>query len=79
MKEINTQEIYDNMGEVSNKNAVKYIAVTKQVVEFNICRYNTENRPQQRVWKDTTMKHINVLCKAVVADAKNSIGSIAQT
>ena len=29
---MNTQEIYDNMGEVSVQNAVKYVVVTKQVV-----------------------------------------------
>ena len=29
--------------------------------------------------KGTTMKHNNVLWKAVEADAKNSIGCIAQT
>ena len=43
---MNTREIYDNMGEVSPKNAVKYIAVTKLVVEFNMCRYDTEGRPK---------------------------------
>ena len=48
---MNTQEIYDNMGEVSTKNAVKYIAVTKLVVEFNICRYKKEDRPRLKVWK----------------------------
>ena len=36
---MNTQEIYGNMGEVSVKNAVNYIAVTKLVVEFNMHRY----------------------------------------
>ena len=29
--------------------------------------------------KGTTMKHINTLCKAVEADAKNSIRCVAQT
>ena len=29
--------------------------------------------------KGTTMKHINILCKAVEAAAKNSIGYVAQT
>ena len=29
--------------------------------------------------KCTTMKHINVLCEAVEADTKNSIGCVAQT
>ena len=43
---MNTQEIYDNMGEVSTTNAVKYITVTNLVVEFNMCRYNTEDRPR---------------------------------
>ena len=37
------------MGEVSTKNAVKYIVVTKLVVEFNMCRYYTEDRPGQKV------------------------------
>ena len=46
---MNTQEIYDTMGEVSIKNAVKYIAVTKLLVEFNMHRYNTEHRPMLKV------------------------------
>ena len=37
------------MGEVSMKNAVKYITVTKLVIEFNICRYDTEERSRQKV------------------------------
>ena len=48
---MNTQEIYDNMGEVSIKNAVKYIVVTKLVVEFKMCRYKKEDRPGLKVWK----------------------------
>ena len=51
LKEINSQEIYDNMGQVSMKNAVKYIAVTKLVVEFNMHRYNIEDRPRLKVSK----------------------------
>ena len=51
MKEINTQEIYDNMAEVFMKNAIKYIAVTKMVVEFNMHRYNIGDRPRLKVWK----------------------------
>ena len=51
MKQMNTQLIHDNMGEVSTKNAVKYVAVTKLVVEFNMCRYITEDRPRQKVSK----------------------------
>ena len=46
---MNTQEIYDNMGKVSRKNAVKYIEVTKLVVEFNMHRYNVEDRPRLKV------------------------------
>ena len=39
------------MGELSTKNAVKCIIVIKLVVEFNMCRYNTEFRPRWKVWK----------------------------
>ena len=46
---MNTQEIYDNMGEVSMKNAVKYIAVTKLVIEFNMHRFSIEDRPRLNV------------------------------
>ena len=46
---MNTQENYDNMGEVSTRNAVKYIVVTKLVVDFNMRRYYTEDRPGQKV------------------------------
>ena len=41
---MNNQEIYDNMSEVSMKNAVTYIAVTKLVVEFNMHRFIIEDR-----------------------------------
>ena len=37
------------MAEVSKKNALKYITVTKLVVEFNMCRYDTEDRSSQKV------------------------------
>ena len=33
---MNTQDIYDNMGKVSEKNPLKYIAVIKLVVKYNI-------------------------------------------
>ena len=46
---MNTQEIYDNMGDISTKNVVKYIIVTKLVVEFNMCRYKKEDRPKLKV------------------------------
>ena len=49
LKEINSQDIYDNMGEVSMKNVVKYIAVTKLVVEFNMHRYSVKDRPRLKV------------------------------
>ena len=39
------------MGEVFMMNAVKYIAVTKLVVEFNMHRYNIEDRPRLKVSK----------------------------
>ena len=31
------------------KNAIKYIAVTKMVVEFNMHRYNIGDRPRLKV------------------------------
>ena len=46
---MNTQEIYNNMAEISIKNAVKYIAVTKLVVKFNMYRYGIEDRPRLKV------------------------------
>ena len=49
LKEINTQEIYDNMGEVSMKNAIKYFAVTKMVIGFNMYIYNIGDRPRLKV------------------------------
>ena len=77
---MNTQEIYDNMIKVSRKNTVKYIVVTKLVIEFNMCRYNIEDRLQAKsLEKGTNMKHINVLQKALEANTKNSIGYVAQT
>ena len=60
MKEINTQEIYDNMGEISIRNAVKCIAVTKLVVEFNMCRYNIEDRPRLKVRKKALLWNISM-------------------
>ena len=33
---MNTQEIYGNIGKVSGRNALKYIAVTKLVVKYNM-------------------------------------------
>ena len=42
----NTQEIYDNMGDVSENNALKYIAVTKWVGEFNMDIFNTKDNPR---------------------------------
>ena len=48
---MNTQEIYNNMAEISIKNAVKYIAVTKLVVKFNMYRYGIEDRPRLKVWQ----------------------------
>ena len=44
MKEMNTQEIYNNIGDVSTKNAVKYIGVIELVVECNMHRYNVGRR-----------------------------------
>ena len=49
------------------------------VVEFNMHRNNIENRPRLKSEKGTTMNHINVLCTAVEADAKTSIGCLVQT
>ena len=46
---MNTQAIYDNMGELSTNNVVKYIAVEKLVAEFNMHRYNIEDRPRLKV------------------------------
>ena len=68
--------MYDNMGEVCTKNAIKYIAVTKLVVEFNMCRKIGLGKRSE---KGTIIKHINVLCKAEEADAISSIGCVAQT
>ena len=42
----NTQEIYDNMGDVSGNNALKYIVVTKWVDEFDIDIFNTKDNPR---------------------------------
>ena len=46
---MNTQEIYDNIGKVSGKNAIKYIGVTNLVVEFNMCSYKKEDKPRLKV------------------------------
>ena len=43
--------MYDNMGNLSWKHAVKYIAVTKLVVEFNMGSYNFEDRSKLEVWR----------------------------
>ena len=40
---MNTQEVYDNMGKVCGKNVLKYIAVTKLVVEYNMGIYHPKN------------------------------------
>ena len=45
MKEKNTQEIYDNICEVSKKDALKYIVVTKCVHEFRTDTCSMENNP----------------------------------
>ena len=37
---MNTQEIYDNVGKVSGKSILKYIIVTKLVVEYNMGIYH---------------------------------------
>ena len=68
---MNTQEIYNNMGEVSTKNAVKYVTITKLVVEINMCRYDTEDRSRQKVWK----RHYYETYQCSM-ERKNSIGYI---
>ena len=45
---MNTQKIYGNMEKVSRKHAVKYIAVKKLVVEFNMGKYNFDDRSQPK-------------------------------
>ena len=39
----NTQEIYDNVGDVSGNNALKCVAVTKWVDKFNMDIFNTQD------------------------------------
>ena len=46
LNEKNTQEIYDNMGDVSRNNAIKCIEVTMLVDEFNIYIFNTKDNPR---------------------------------
>ena len=42
----NTQEIYDNMGDVSANNALKYIVVTNWVDEFNMNIFDMKDNPR---------------------------------
>ena len=39
----NTQEIFDNMGDVSGNYALKCVIVTKQIDEFNMDIFNTQD------------------------------------
>ena len=42
----NTQEVYDNMGNVSGNNAIKCIVVTKWVDEFNMDIFHMKDNPR---------------------------------
>ena len=44
----NTQEIYDNMGDISGNNALKYTVVTKCTDEFNMDLFNIKDNTKLR-------------------------------
>ena len=43
---MNTQEMYDSMGKVSGKNVLKYIPITRLVVEYNMGSYHPKDNLQ---------------------------------
>ena len=48
---MNTQEIYDNIGEVCGRNVLRYIVVTKLIVKYNMGINIQKITPCLKIWK----------------------------
>ena len=48
---MNAPEIYGNIGKVSGRNALKYIAVTNLVIKYNMGILYLKDNPMLKIWK----------------------------